>query len=88
MSFDFVGGFQETREKVKLLIQLADSLVEKGHAHASSIKHWVAAVDNRYKDFSARMDKYRIRLEQRLGIQQEVSQLVNIYTIMLCIESH
>jgi hypothetical protein len=50
---------QETRERVKLLIQLADSLVEKGHAHASAIKHWVAAVDNRYKGFSSRMDKYR-----------------------------
>jgi hypothetical protein len=50
---------QETRERVKLLIQLADSLVEKGHAHASAIKQWVAAVDNRYKGFSARMDKYR-----------------------------
>jgi len=50
---------QETRERVKLLIQLADSLVEKGHAHASAIKQWVAAVDNRYKGFSSRMDKYR-----------------------------
>ena len=44
---------------MKLLIQLADSLVEKGHAHASAIKQWVAAVDNRYKGFSSRMDKYR-----------------------------
>jgi hypothetical protein len=50
---------QETREQVKLIIQLADSLVEKGHAHASAIKQWVAAVDNRYKGFSSRMDKYR-----------------------------
>lgn len=50
---------QETRERVKLLIQLADSLVEKGHVHASDIKQWVAAVDKRYKDFSSRMDKYR-----------------------------
>ena len=40
-------------------MQLADSLVEKGHAHASGIKQWVAAVDNQYKDFSSRMDKYR-----------------------------
>lgn len=51
--------FQETREKVKLLIQLADSLVEKGHLHAADIRGWVTAVDNRYKDFSSRMDKYR-----------------------------
>lgn len=61
MPFCIVLSFmlQETRERVKLLIQLADSLVEKGHAHASAIKQWVAAVDNRYKGFSSRMDKYR-----------------------------
>jgi len=38
---------------------LADNLVEKGHAHANAIKQWVAAVDNTYKHFSSRMDKYR-----------------------------
>jgi len=54
---------------VKLLIQLADSLVEKGHLHANDIKQWVAAVDNRYKDFSSRMDKYRCDLEGALGIK-------------------
>lgn len=42
-----------------MLIQLADNLVEKGHAHANAIKQWVAAVDNTYKHFSSRMDKYR-----------------------------
>uniref|UniRef100_T1IXB4 Uncharacterized protein n=1 Tax=Strigamia maritima TaxID=126957 RepID=T1IXB4_STRMM len=71
---EFKGIAKETRERVKLLIQLADSLVEKGHAHASNIRQWVAAVDNRYKDFSSRMDKYRMRLEQALGIQQEGQQ--------------
>ncbi|KDR16954.1 Triple functional domain protein, partial [Zootermopsis nevadensis] len=67
----FKGTAKETRERVKLLIQLADSLVEKGHAHAGTIKQWVAAVDNRYKDFSSRMDKYRSQLEGSLGIQAE-----------------
>ncbi|XP_049818825.1 kalirin isoform X2 [Aethina tumida] len=68
---EFKGTAKETRERVKLLIQLADSLVEKGHAHASSIKQWVAAVDNRYKDFSSRMEHYRQQLEETLGIQEE-----------------
>nr|CAD7400280.1 unnamed protein product [Timema cristinae] len=68
---EFKGTAKETRERVKLLIQLADSLVEKGHAHASAIKQWVAAVDNRYKDFSSRMDKYRSQLEGSLGIKAE-----------------
>lgn len=66
---EFKSTAKETKERVKLLIQLADSLVEKGHAHASSIKQWVAAVDNRYKDFSSRMEQYRQLLEDTLGIQ-------------------
>jgi triple functional domain protein len=43
-------------------------LVEKGHAHAISIKQWVATVDNRYKDFSNRMEIYRTNLEKSLGL--------------------
>ncbi|XP_059088154.1 triple functional domain protein-like isoform X1 [Tigriopus californicus] len=61
---------KETREKVKLLLQLADTLVEKGHAHAPSIKQWVQDVDNTYKDFSTRMDEYKVKLEKTLGVQQ------------------
>lgn len=66
-----LGALQETREKVKLLLQLADNLVEKGHAHAASIKSWVAAVDKRYKDFASRMEKYRMRLESTLGLSHD-----------------
>ncbi len=55
---------------MKLLLQLADTLVDKGHAHAPSIKQWVEEVDVSYKDFSTRMDEYRDRLEQTLGIQR------------------
>ncbi|XP_060840380.1 triple functional domain protein isoform X2 [Rhopalosiphum padi] len=69
---EFKTSAKETREKVKLLIQLADNLVEKGHAHANAIKQWVAAVDNTYKHFSSRMDKYRFELEKSLGIQEHV----------------
>ncbi|KAK6627027.1 hypothetical protein RUM44_009504 [Polyplax serrata] len=68
---EFKGKAKETRERVKLIIQLADNLVENGHAHANAIKQWVAAVDNKYKDFSSRMDKYRNQLEDSLGIQAE-----------------
>ena len=49
-------------------MQLADTLVDKGHAHAPSIKKWVEDVDATYKDFSTRMDQYRGRLETTLGI--------------------
>ena len=53
---------------MKLLLQLADGLVEKGHSHADSIKSWVAAVDKHHKDFTLRMEKYREKLESTLGI--------------------
>jgi triple functional domain protein len=63
-----VFDLQETRDKVKLLMQLADGLVEKGHTHADNIRQWVAAVDRRHKDFTSRMEKYRDKLESTLGI--------------------
>ncbi len=66
---------KETREKVKLLLQLADTLVDKGHAHAPSIKQWVEEVDATYKDFSARMDQYRHRLEASMGGRLESERL-------------
>jgi len=49
-------------------MQLADGLVEKGHTHAEKIQTWVASVDRRHKDFTARMEKYREKLESTLGI--------------------
>ena len=53
-----------------MLLQLADTLMEKGHAHAMQIKTWVEEVDDTYKDFSTRMDKYRAKLEAHLGIER------------------
>lgn len=67
---EFKGAAKETRDRVKLLIQLADNLVEKGHAHAVAIKQSVAEVDQRYKDFSMRMDFYKTQIEDDLGITQ------------------
>lgn len=54
-----------------MLIQLADNLVEKGHAHAAVIKQSVAEVDQRYKDFSIRMNCYKTQIEDDLGIQSD-----------------
>ncbi|GCC29200.1 hypothetical protein chiPu_0007637 [Chiloscyllium punctatum] len=68
---EFRISAQQTKEKVKLIIQLADSFVEKGHAHACEIKKWVTAVDKRYRDFSLRMGKYKSFLEKGLGIASE-----------------
>uniref|UniRef100_A0A8C2IHK0 Trio Rho guanine nucleotide exchange factor b n=1 Tax=Cyprinus carpio TaxID=7962 RepID=A0A8C2IHK0_CYPCA len=62
---------KQTKERVKLLIQLADGFCEKGHAHANEIQKWVASVDKRYRDFSLRMDKYRSCLEKALGLSTD-----------------
>ncbi|EDK97859.1 mCG127132, isoform CRA_a, partial [Mus musculus] len=62
---------KQTKEKVKLLIQLADSFVEKGHIHATEIRKWVTTVDKHYRDFSLRMGKYRYSLEKALGVNTE-----------------
>ena len=72
--YSFKEKAKETREKVKLLLQLADTLMEKGHAHAPSIKSWVEEVDDTYKHFSTRMDKYRSKLETHLGIKSNTVQ--------------
>ncbi|XP_055012937.1 triple functional domain protein isoform X4 [Boleophthalmus pectinirostris] len=62
---------KQTKERVKLLIQLAEGFCDKGHSHAAEIKKWVTAVDKRYRDFSLRMDKYRCSLEKALGISPD-----------------
>ncbi|XP_031414206.1 kalirin RhoGEF kinase b isoform X2 [Clupea harengus] len=68
---EFRVSAKQTQEKVKLLIQLADSLVEKGHVHVTELKRWVSTVDRRYRDFSQRMGQYRCSLERALGICSE-----------------
>lgn len=81
---------QQTKERVKLLIQLADGFCEKGHAHAAEIKKCVTAVDKRYRDFSLRMEKYRTSLEKALGISSDSNKSVNGFvqtepvTVLLC----
>ncbi len=67
----YLQYLQETKENVKLLLQLADGFVAKGNIHAANIMQWCAAVDKRYKDFSTRMDKYRQQLEGKLGVKEK-----------------
>uniref|UniRef100_A0A6I8PGU4 non-specific serine/threonine protein kinase n=1 Tax=Ornithorhynchus anatinus TaxID=9258 RepID=A0A6I8PGU4_ORNAN len=62
---------KQTKEKVRLLIQLADSFVEKGHAHAVEIRKWVTSVDKQYRDFSLRMGNFHYTLEKALGVNTE-----------------
>jgi len=59
---------KENREKVALLLQLSDNLIEKGHTHTDNIKSLASLVDRRYSDFAVRMEKYRDKLMSTLGI--------------------
>ncbi|XP_055749748.1 triple functional domain protein isoform X4 [Salvelinus fontinalis] len=70
---DFHITARQTKERVKLLIQLADGFCDKGHSHAVDIKKWVTVVDKHYRDFSLRMDKYRTSLEKALGISSDIN---------------
>uniref|UniRef100_A0A8B9LRC5 non-specific serine/threonine protein kinase n=1 Tax=Astyanax mexicanus TaxID=7994 RepID=A0A8B9LRC5_ASTMX len=68
---EFCIPAKQTKEKVKLLIQLADNFVEKGHVHVTELKKWVSTVDKRYRDFSLRMGQYRCCLDSALGVSSE-----------------
>ncbi|KAJ0003220.1 hypothetical protein NQD34_008318 [Periophthalmus magnuspinnatus] len=68
---------KQTKERVKLLIQLAEGFCDKGHSHVAEIKKWVTAVDKRYRDFSLRMDKYRCSLEKALGISPDSNKALD-----------
>ncbi|MGH0162186.1 UNVERIFIED_CONTAM: hypothetical protein FKN15_042395 [Acipenser sinensis] len=78
---EFRISAKQTKEKVKLLIQLADSFVEKGHVHVIELKKWVATVDKHYRDFSLRMGKYRCTLDKALGINSEDNKDLELDTI-------
>ncbi|XP_077370408.1 kalirin-like isoform X2 [Festucalex cinctus] len=63
----FCVSAKHTQEKVHLLIQLAESMLTKGHAHRLELRRCVSAVDKRYRDFTVRMGQYRHLLETALG---------------------
>lgn len=73
---------------MKLLIQLADNLVEKGHAHVTELKRWVSTVDRRYRDFSLRMAKYQESLERSLGVSSEVTTHISYTNIEMEMMEH
>uniref|UniRef100_A0A672Z504 DH domain-containing protein n=1 Tax=Sphaeramia orbicularis TaxID=375764 RepID=A0A672Z504_9TELE len=64
---EFCVSAKHTQEKVHLLIQLAESMLAKGHAHRTELRRCVSTVDKRYRDFTVRMGQYRHLLETALG---------------------
>ncbi|TNM94092.1 hypothetical protein fugu_002268 [Takifugu bimaculatus] len=64
---EFCVSAKHTQEKVHLLIQLAESMLAKGHAHRVELRRCVSTVDKRYREFTVRMGQYRHQLETELG---------------------
>ncbi|KAF7651544.1 hypothetical protein LDENG_00109230 [Lucifuga dentata] len=64
---EFCVSAKQTQEKVHLLIQLAESMLAKGHTHRAELRRCVSTVDKRYRDFTVRMGQYRHLLETAGG---------------------
>ncbi|RWS15944.1 triple functional domain protein-like protein [Dinothrombium tinctorium] len=60
---------KETKEKVKLLIQLSENLIERRHIHSNAIRFWCNCVEKNFKEFSKKLDNYRHQIEEKLGIR-------------------
>lgn len=56
------------------MIQLAESMLAKGHAHRTELRRCVSTVDKRYRDFTVRMGQYRHLLETELGGCSQVGE--------------
>lgn len=64
---DFNDIFEEMRDKVKLLLHQAQSLIEKTFFHSDGVKDCAISVDKRYRECFGLMNTYRNLLEVRLG---------------------
>jgi len=69
---EFRVQVKETREKVRLLIQLSENLIDRGHIHCHAIKYWCNQVDQIFNNFLKSFDTYRNELEDHLGIRVSV----------------
>uniref|UniRef100_T1JUE4 DH domain-containing protein n=1 Tax=Tetranychus urticae TaxID=32264 RepID=T1JUE4_TETUR len=74
---EFRVQVKETKEKVRLLIQLSENLIERGHIHCHAIKYWCNLVEKTFKEFSKSLDQYKRRLEDQLGLVTPSSVIEN-----------
>ena len=70
---------QQIRERVKSMLHQAEMLIAKSCYHGDGIRQWATAVEKRYKDFSRRMKKYRIKLENKLGYSGTEQEVCTYY---------
>ncbi|XP_074604376.1 triple functional domain protein-like isoform X2 [Brevipalpus obovatus] len=70
---EFRVQVKETKEKVRLLIQLSENLMDRGHIHCPAIKYWCDLVKKSFDEFSESLDSYRHKLEECLGLETGTS---------------
>ena len=63
---EFSSQVKETREKVRLLVQLCENLIERRHVHPEAIKFWSDRVAQFFGEFEKRLEKFEQNLIQKL----------------------
>ncbi|XP_065051810.1 triple functional domain protein-like isoform X2 [Rhopilema esculentum] len=63
----FKEVFEEIKEKVKLLLNQAQTLIVKTFFHSEGVKECAVSVDTSYRDFICRLCAFRQTIELKLG---------------------
>lgn len=83
---EFRNEVTKTKEKVKLLLQLSDNLIDKGQVHSASIKFWCNLVKSSFREYVRKLDQYQLFIEEMLGLRQPstshglASSTINAFT--------
>ncbi|XP_041962878.1 triple functional domain protein isoform X1 [Alosa sapidissima] len=72
---EFHISAKQNRERVAVLLQLADGFREKGHAHTAEIQKWAGLVEHRHSDFWLRLEIHGAALEESLGLSSETTSM-------------
>lgn len=64
---EFSCQVKETREKVRLLVQLCENLIERRHPHSDAIKFWSDKVAQFFTEFEAKLQQFEQALLKRLN---------------------
>lgn len=71
---DFGNQVKETKEKVKLLVQLCENLIERRHVHSEQIRFWSDKVAYFFAEFEKKLENF----EQKLNHEDNHQTLATI----------
>ncbi|KAL2084885.1 hypothetical protein ACEWY4_020403 [Coilia grayii] len=72
---EFHLSAKQNRDRVAVLLQLADGFREKGHAHTAEIQKWAGLVEHRHGEFWLRLEIRGAALEESLGLSSETTSM-------------